>query len=65
MRYIYTKYTVSIIGTAQSLVIIQIYYTAGNVGIGTTNPLSAFHLQGNMLIAGNILPSACKCIQYW
>ena len=35
-------------------------FTAGNIGIGTTNPVTPLHLVGNMTIQGSILPTACN-----
>jgi hypothetical protein len=35
----------------------HIYYTLGNVGVGTTSANSTLHVQGNTLVAGNITPS--------
>ena len=35
----------------------QICYMKGNVGIGTVNPLSAFHVVGNTTLQGSVIPT--------
>jgi hypothetical protein len=38
----------------------NLYYTAGNVGIGTTINQGKLDIAGNMFITGNIYPTACN-----
>ena len=37
-----------------------VYYSAGNVGIGTSVANERLHVQGNQLIAGSLLPATCN-----
>jgi hypothetical protein len=38
----------------------ELYYTNGNVGIGTTIAKEKLHVMGNMLVAGTIVPTQCN-----
>lgn len=39
---------------------LDLHYTPGNVGVGTTNVKEKLHIQGNVLVAGNIYPVSCN-----
>ena len=41
---------------------IQGFFTAGNIGIGTSNPTETLHVSGNLKVDGNVNVSGC--IQY-